>query len=67
MLIAVRDGEFLGTRLALSFTELCYFNKIMLLNYEIINNILARMCCILCLLSCAGLNLCISVEWLLIC
>jgi hypothetical protein len=43
MLIAVRDGEFLGARLALSFTELCSFNKIILLNFEIIKDILAGM------------------------
>jgi hypothetical protein len=35
---AVRDGEFLATRLALSFTESCSFNNIILLNFEIIKD-----------------------------
>jgi hypothetical protein len=40
MLIALRDGEFPGNQLALSFEELRSLNEIMLLNFEIIKDIL---------------------------
>jgi hypothetical protein len=47
MLIAVRDREFPGNRLVLSFEELYSLNEIMLLNFEIMKDILQG--CLYCL------------------